>query len=108
MTSDLDSILATHPEGWLLRVRVRPRSSRQAVEAIREGALGIRVMAPPVDQAATEACREVLAEACGVPRSAVILVAGQKSREKRFLVRGDRERILQHLLASLEAAPPTV
>lgn|GEM_PF-1225044 len=106
MTTGLDSVLVAHPEGWLLRVRVRPRSSRQAVEAIREGALGIRVMAPPVDQAATEACREVVASACGVARSAVILVAGQKSREKRLLVRGDRERIRQRLLVALEAAPP--
>jgi uncharacterized protein (TIGR00251 family) len=54
----------------------------------REGVLHVRLSAPPVEGAANAACRDFLAEWLGVKRSQVELVAGEKSREKRFRVAG--------------------
>jgi uncharacterized protein YggU (UPF0235/DUF167 family) len=52
-----------------------------------------KVAAPPVDGAANEAVTALLADAFGVGRRAVTLVAGDKSREKRFLIAGDAEAL---------------
>lgn len=64
-------------------VRLIPRAARAGLAGIREGRLLVRVTAPPVEGAANEALVAVLAEACGVPRSAVRLEAGTRSRQKR-------------------------
>jgi uncharacterized protein (TIGR00251 family) len=69
-------------------VRVQPRASRTGVEGVHGDALKVRVNAPPVDGAANEAVVEVLAEALGVPRRAVRIVAGESSRSKVVEVAG--------------------
>ncbi len=71
-----------------LNVRVQPRASRNEVLGWKDGALAIRLTAPPVEGAANQACREFLAAWLGVKRAAVELVAGERSREKRFRVAG--------------------
>lgn len=48
----------------------------------------IAVTAPPVDGKANQACVELLAEICGVAKSAVTLAAGASSRRKVFEVEG--------------------
>ncbi len=74
--------------GCILQVRVTPRSSRNRVDGPREGALKIRLNAPPVDGKANEALIEFLAECLDLPRRAISLAAGEQSRTKRILVRG--------------------
>jgi uncharacterized protein len=72
----------------LLSVHVQPRASRSEVVGWREGALAVRLTAPPVEGAANRACRELLARALGVRKTDVELVSGEKSREKRFRIHG--------------------
>jgi uncharacterized protein YggU (UPF0235/DUF167 family) len=55
---------------------------------VHDGALKIRVAAPPVDGRATEAARLALAAAFGVGAGAVSLVSGERSRLKSFRVVG--------------------
>jgi uncharacterized protein (TIGR00251 family) len=81
-----------------LRVHVQPRASRNEVVGWREGALAVRLTAPPVDGAANKACRDFLAETLGVRRADVELVSGEKSREKRFRVHGVDEASLRSRL----------
>ncbi len=69
-------------------VRVQPRASRSRVEGIHGDALKVRVNAPPVDGAANEAVVDVLAEALGVPRRMIRIVAGESSRSKVVEVTG--------------------
>jgi uncharacterized protein len=77
------------PDDGLLRVRVQPRASRAAVAGWREdGALTVRVTAPPVEGRANAAVGEVLAAALGVPASAVRVVHGERGRDKLVRVRG--------------------
>ena len=74
--------------GVVVDVRLRPRASREGVGGVREGALELRVGAPPVEGEANAAARELLARVLGVSRARVSLHAGEKSRNKRFLVAG--------------------
>jgi uncharacterized protein (TIGR00251 family) len=84
-----------------LRVHVQPRASRNEVVGWREGALVVRLTAPPVEGAANRACQELLAEKLKLRRSEVQLVSGEKSREKRFRISGLTEAELSRRLAVL-------
>lgn len=76
------------PGGSLVDVRLSPRASRAGVGGVREGALELRVCAPPVEGEANAAARELLAGALSVSRARVSLYQGEKSRRKVFLVEG--------------------
>ena len=69
-------------------VRVVPRASRSEIVGEADGALRVRIAAPPVNGAANDELVRVLARALGVPRSAVAITAGQTSRLKRVAVSG--------------------
>jgi uncharacterized protein (TIGR00251 family) len=71
-----------------LRVRLQPRAGRSEVVGERDGAVVIRVAAPPVDGRANEALCAFIAERAGVPKSAVRVVAGSRSRDKLVRVEG--------------------
>jgi uncharacterized protein (TIGR00251 family) len=72
----------------LLRVRVTTRARRDAIGAMEAGVLAVRLAAPPVEGAANKALVALLAEALGVPRSALRLESGAHSRHKRLRISG--------------------
>jgi len=76
------------PEGVRLRVRVQPRASRDAIGGEREGALVVRLTAPPVEGAANEALARLLGKALGVAPSAVRITGGATGRNKVLAVAG--------------------
>jgi uncharacterized protein len=82
--------LALRPsaDGTLLPVRVTPRASRAGVDGVADGALRVRLTAPPVEGAANAALIGFLAERLGLPKSAVTLVAGATSRRKTLHIAG--------------------
>jgi hypothetical protein len=69
-------------------VRAKPNAKRSAITGVRDGALEVRVAAPPVDGAANDELIATLALALGVPRRDVHVVRGTSSRIKRVEVRG--------------------
>ena len=71
-----------------LRVRLQPRAGRTEVVGEREGVVVIRVAAPPVEGRANEALCAFIAERAGVPKRAVSVVAGERSRDKVVRVDG--------------------
>ena len=68
--------------------RVRSRASRDAIEGEHAGALKVRLTAPPVEGRANESLRRLLAWRLNVPLSAVRIVSGENSRNKRVAVAG--------------------
>jgi uncharacterized protein YggU (UPF0235/DUF167 family) len=73
-----------------LRVRVRPRAQADAIVGLRGGSLLVRLAAAPVDGAANEALRRLLARALGVPASSVSVLRGAAARDKLVEVAGVR------------------
>lgn len=69
-------------------VHVQPRASRSEVTGVHNGALRVRLQAPPVDGAANAQLVELLAESLGVPRRAVRIVSGDTARLKVVDVEG--------------------
>ena len=76
------------PDGVVIAVRVIPRAARSGLAGRRGDALLVRLQAPPVEGAANDALIEVLAKALQVPKRAISIVAGDRSRRKRVLVVG--------------------
>jgi hypothetical protein len=76
-------------------VRVVPRAARSEIAGEHEGALRVRVAAPPVEGAANVELVRTLARALGVPRSAVEIASGHASKTKLVRVAGaSGERLL--------------
>ena len=69
-------------------VRVAPRASRNRIVGVQEGSRKVALTAPPVDGAANEALRKLLAKALGVSKSSVEIVRGDRARIKVLRVHG--------------------
>ena len=79
-------------------MHAQPGAKRTGVAGLHGGALKVRVAAPALEDRANQALAEFLASAFAVPRRAVTLVSGEKSREKRFAIAGssiDPESLLR-------------
>jgi hypothetical protein len=88
----------------VLRVRVQPRASRDALGGERDGALVVRLTAPPVDGAANKALLRFLARALGVAPSALQIARGAKGRDKQVRVAGLDAAVLRaRLVDRMEA-----
>jgi hypothetical protein len=72
----------------ILKVYVQPRAAKNELAGFYQGALRIRLTAPPVEGAANEACRAFLAEKLGVSRSRVKIISGPHSRHKQVRISG--------------------
>lgn len=83
-------------------VQVQPRASKNEVAGVMEGSLKIRLQAPAVEDRANEALRELLAELLKRPKSAVRILAGERSRTKRIEVSGVTPAEV-HALVKVEA-----
>jgi len=92
-----------HPDGISFAVRVTPRASYDGIEGEYQGALRVRLTAPPVDSRANDALRRLLAANLKVPASAVRIVAGEKSRTKRVRITGVTRAQAQQILGRIEA-----
>jgi uncharacterized protein len=89
-----------------IAIRVKPGASRTRVGGTypggaygERGALIVAVQERAVDGKATEAALRALAEALGVPRRAVVLVAGVASRDKLVAVENPPNGLIGRLAA---------
>jgi uncharacterized protein (TIGR00251 family) len=81
--------VSTTREGTLLNLHVSPGAKRTSIEGpYGEGAIRLKVAAPPVDGRANAEVERFLAKLLGVPRSDVTVIRGSSSRDKTILVRG--------------------
>jgi uncharacterized protein (TIGR00251 family) len=88
-------------DGISIKVRVIPRAAKSGVAGVRDGALLVRLNAPPVEGAANDELVRVLSELLGVSKRAVAIVGGERTRSKIVRVAGiDVETCRSKLLAS--------
>ena len=80
-------------------VRVQPRASKDEIAGEMGGSLKIRLRTPAVEDRANEALIDFLAVLLKMPRSAVSILSGERSRVKRIEIRGvTRQQILNLLV----------
>jgi len=81
-------LITSTTEGVALTVRVIPRARHTEITGERDGALLVRVAAPPVEGAANEALIGFFTSALRIPRRAVRIVSGDRGRQKRLAFDG--------------------
>ncbi|HYR26002.1 MAG TPA: DUF167 domain-containing protein [Aquabacterium sp.] len=70
----------------VLDFSVSPNAKRTELVGWHDGALRLRLAAPPVDGAANDALRKWLAGELGLPQSRVMLLRGASGRRKQWAV----------------------
>lgn len=78
-------------------VRVIPRASTTAIAGERDGALKIRIAAPPVDGAANAELVRFLAKTFKVSRSDIEIVTGANSKNKIIRIRDAQSVVLDRI-----------
>ncbi len=70
------------------RVRVQPNARRNEIMGLWNGSLKIKVAAPAQDLRANRELLELLADVLHLPLQRLVIVRGDRSREKTIGVRG--------------------
>jgi uncharacterized protein YggU (UPF0235/DUF167 family) len=86
-------------EATTIAVRLRPRGGADELLGFRNGVLGARVSAAPVEGKANRALCRLIAKRVGVPPSRVSVIRGEKSRDKVVRVEGLGGAALREALA---------
>jgi uncharacterized protein len=84
-----------------LKVRIIPNAKKTEFAGYRENELVLRLNAPPVEGKANKAAVEFLSTYLKVPRSAVSISSGEKSRHKIFEIVGLERSDLERKLAAI-------
>ena len=85
-------------EGTELSVHIQPGASKSEIAGLHGEAVKIRIKARPVEGAANAALTEFLATCLGVPRNAVKIVRGLKSRQKSVWIAMNAEEVERRLM----------
>lgn len=72
--------------GAELSVHIQPGAAKSEISGLHGDAIKIRIKARPVEGAANTALTEFMATCLGVPRKAVKILRGEKSRRKSIWV----------------------
>ena len=85
--------------GLTFAVRIVPRASRSEIAGEHNGALRIRIAAPPVEGAANRELIRLLAKSFRLPQNAVEIISGAASKSKIVHIAGaDSARLEQMIL----------
>jgi uncharacterized protein (TIGR00251 family) len=82
----------------IFAVRVVPRASKSEIVGEHDGALKVRLAAPPVDGEANEELIKLLAKEFGVAKSDVCIRGGQTSKTKQLSISNSNKEKLAAIL----------
>ena len=74
-------------DGVIVSLQVLPRSSRNQIVGLQGDLLRVKLTSPPVEGAANKCCCEFFAKQLHLAKSQVELLSGDKSRQKKILLR---------------------
>ena len=74
--------------GLEVHIHVQPRAKRCEISGIYNRALKVKVVAPPVDDAANRAIIDFFASLLDIPKSSISIPAGAKSKDKTLQIKG--------------------
>ena len=93
--------LREEADGVSFEVRVQPRSSKAEINGVHDGALRVRLTAPPVDGAANRQCIELFSRKMKVPKRAIRIASGASARRKRLKVLGMSMEEVKNILSDV-------
>jgi uncharacterized protein len=83
-----DSVLQARETstGIEVKLHVLPRAKRCEISGMHNGALKLKITAPPVDDAANRAIIKFFSDLLGIPKSSLCISTGLKSRDKTLQI----------------------
>jgi uncharacterized protein len=81
-------VIHSAPDGVVIDVRVITRARKSGLAGTRSDVLLVRLQAPPVEGAANAELVALLSVTLGIPKRAIVIVAGERSRQKRVHIKG--------------------
>ena len=84
----MSATVESTPGGVIVSVHVIPRATRSGVSGVRNGAVLVRLVAPPVDDAANDELIGLMARLFAIPRRSVSILSGGRNRKKRVRLEG--------------------
>jgi len=88
------------PRSLTIDIRVVPRASKSEVVGWHDGALKLRIAAPPVDGAANDEVVRTLAKYFGVAKRSIEIIGGMTSKQKRVRIDDIDRRTAEALLSA--------
>ena len=73
-------------DGLIIRLFILPRSSNNTIVGEHDGALKIKLTAPPVDGSANKLCIKFLSKKLRISKSRLEIISGFTNRNKRLKV----------------------
>ena len=92
-------------DACILTVSVQPNARQTEVVGLHEGALRVKLAAPPIDGQANAALTAWLAKELGLPKRAVRLRRGAAARHKQLEIDAPAPAVQAWLHARLGGAP---
>jgi uncharacterized protein (TIGR00251 family) len=105
MTDPSSLQLEPHADGVILPVRAHAGARRNGIKGIHAGALQVAVTQAPEKGKANKSIIEVLAEELKLKKSALELISGESSPQKRLLVRNVPVESLKRAIAQALTRP---
>ena len=102
--ADFFPCLSARGDGVLLLLSVMPNARRTEVDGLHDGALRLRLAAPPIDGRANEALVAWLAKSLGVPKRDIEVLRGESSRRKQVAIAVSHDVAFQWLTEVLAPA----
>jgi uncharacterized protein len=68
--------------GLEVPLHVQPRARLTRIDGFHDGALKVKISAPPVDDAANRAILDFFSRLLRLPKSRICIISGEKSRKK--------------------------
>ena len=96
--------LVRRDDGVLLLLSVMPNAKRTQVDGLHDGALRVRLAAPPIDGRANDALIAWLATSLGVARRDVEVLRGESSRRKQVAIAVSHDVVVRWLAEVLETS----
>lgn len=96
--SALEGVASVKGSALIFKVKVQPRSARDAVVGLLGDAVKVALTAPPVDGKANAALAKFLSKALGVSKGSIHILAGQTGRDKLLSCEGATPEALAALL----------
>ncbi len=81
--------------GLVVSLHVQPNAPKSEVIGEFNGALKIKIKAPPVDGKANSEIQRFLSELLGVAKNQIEILKGDKSKQKKVLIRGMSENVFK-------------
>jgi len=88
--------------GAEMSVHIQPGAAKSEIAGLHGDALKIRIKARPVEGAANTALAEFMATCLGVPRKAVKILRGEKSRRKSVWVDMRADEAERRLMGNMQ------